>query len=78
MAILKVNLRDVMEKYQSQTGMKMTYDVLATKTGISKSTLESIATREDYNTRLSTILKLCEFFNCQPGELLELKQVAED
>lgn len=70
--MLHVRLRDVMEEFRRRTGERMTYEKLAQQTGLSKATLESLASRESYNTRLSTIEKLCCALECQPGDLLEL------
>jgi DNA-binding Xre family transcriptional regulator len=63
-----------MEDHRRRTGERMTYELLATRTGLSRATLESLATRESYNTRLSTIEKLCRVLGCTPGDLLELTQ----
>jgi len=52
----------------------MTYELLAERTGLSRATLESLASRPSYNTRLSTIEKICKALGCQPGDLLELAQ----
>jgi DNA-binding Xre family transcriptional regulator len=71
---MHVKLREVMEEYRRRTGERMTYEKLAERTGLSKATLESLATRDTYNTRLSTIEKLCRTLGCQPGDLLELEQ----
>ncbi len=64
-----------MESYRRRTGQRLTYEVLAERTGLSKGTLEAIASRPDYNTTLATIEKLCLVFECGPGELLELVPV---
>ncbi|MDQ8727389.1 helix-turn-helix domain-containing protein [Bradyrhizobium sp. LHD-71] len=50
----------------------MTYELLAKRTGLARATLESLASRHTYNTRLSTIEKLCIALECKPGDLLEL------
>jgi DNA-binding Xre family transcriptional regulator len=61
-----------MKSYQKRTGTRVTYASLAKKTAISVDTLQSIAARPSYNTRLSTIEKLCIALKCTPGELLDL------
>jgi putative transcriptional regulator len=66
-----------MEKYRSRSGDRMTYERLAELTGLSRATLESLASRETYNTRLSTVEKVCTALNCQPGDLLELVPESE-
>ena len=69
--MLKVQLRKALDNHEQRTGEKITYEELAERTGLSRSTVESLATRTSYNTRLSTIDRLCCVLNCQPGELLE-------
>lgn len=65
-----------MDAYMARTGERLTYESLAKKTGLSRATLESIAARPEYNTRLSTVERLCRALSCQPGELLELQPPA--
>ena len=62
-----------METYRERHGIRLTYLSIAAKTGISVNTLQSLAARTGYNTRLSTIEKLCQLFECSPGELLEME-----
>ena len=50
----------------------MTYEQLAQLTGLSRQTLESLASRPGYNSTLGTIAKLCRALGCQPGDLLML------
>lgn len=69
---MRVKLKEALQAYQHRTGERMTYQRLAEQTGLSKATLESLATRDTYNTRLSTIESICVALGCQPGELLEL------
>jgi DNA-binding Xre family transcriptional regulator len=71
--MLSVNLRSAMEQYRETTGERLTYQILAKRTGISVNTLQSLASRADYNTTLATIEKLCIALRCNPGELLELR-----
>ncbi len=70
--MLRVKLREAIEEHRRRTGERMTYELLAKRTGLSRATLESLATRHTYNTRLSTIEKLCIALGCKPGDLLEL------
>jgi len=74
--MITVKLRDAMEGYRRRTGVRLTYDSLSATTGISVNTLQSLATRAGYNTRLNTIEKLCRALECSPGDLLEM--TAED
>lgn len=69
---LAVKLREAMEAHRRRTGVRVTYETLADQTGISVATLQSLSTRASYNTRLSTIARLCRALECEPGDLLEL------
>ena len=66
-----------MDAYRQRTGQKLTYELLAQQTGIALTTLQSLAARPEYNTRLSTIEKLCVALKCSPGELLEMSDDAD-
>lgn len=70
--MIRVNLRKAMEAYRRRTGVRLTYPLLSKRTAISVDTLQSIAARPGYNTRLSTIERLCRALECTPGELLEM------
>ncbi|MGE0282185.1 MAG: helix-turn-helix domain-containing protein [Rhizobiaceae bacterium] len=73
-----VKLREAIESHRRKTGVRLTYDSLSKQTGVSVNTLQSLATRPTYNTRLSTIEKLCRALSCTPGDLLELVHDREE
>ncbi|KVD97780.1 transcriptional regulator [Burkholderia ubonensis] len=76
--MLRICLREAMEAYKRKTGTRLTYETLAKASGLSISTLQSIAARPSYNTRLSTVEKLCVALECQPGDLLKLRDEPGD
>lgn len=63
-----------MEGHRRRTGERMTYELIAKRAGLARSTIESLASRDSYNTRLSTIERVCRVLGCQPGDLLELTE----
>ena len=67
-----MKLKEAIEGYRRRTGERMTYDLLAQKTGLSRTTVESLASRNSYNATLNTIAKVCVALECQPSDLLEL------
>lgn len=75
--MLRIKLRDAMEAYRLRTGQRLTYESLSGLSGLSIATLQSMAARPNYNTRLSTVEKLCVILSCQPGDLLELTSEAQ-
>lgn len=76
--MLRIKLRDAMEAYRLRTGERLTYEALSKISGLSIATLQSMAARPHYNTRLSTVEKLCVVLGCQPGDLLELTNEVQD
>ena len=76
--VIRVRLREAMEEHRRRSGERMTYELLAARTGLARTTIESIAARETYNTRLSTIAKLCTALGCAPADLLELSDSDAD
>ena len=70
--MIRVRLREAMQKCHDESGAPVTYEWLARKTALSRATIEAIGSRTTYNPRLSTISRLCEALRCSPAELLEL------
>ena len=52
-----------------QEGRKLTYRTISKETGISTTTLTKYI-KEGGGIDPRTLEKLCEYFNCQPGDLL--------
>ena len=50
---------------------KMKGKVLATKVGITEQNLSLLRTGKVKGVRFSTLEKICEVLDCQPGEILE-------
>ena len=64
----------MMELHRLNTGRRLTYEELAEECGLSVATLQSLGARTSYNTRLSTICRICVALGCTPGDLLEIVQ----
>lgn len=69
--MIRVRLREAMNRIQQATGEKVTYSSLAKKTGLSRATLEAIGSRADYQPSLRAIDQLCTALDCELSELLE-------
>jgi DNA-binding Xre family transcriptional regulator len=67
-----IKLREAVLAYKRRTGEKMTYEILAARTGLAKGTLENIGSRRMHSASLSTIAKICGALGITPGDLLEL------
>lgn len=69
--MIRYRLRELMAERQFRTGARLTFDEVAKETGIHRTTLSKIANLRSYNTTTDNIDKLCRFFQCQVGELME-------
>lgn len=70
--MIRVRLRETMERYRLDTGERLTYARLAELSGVGEGTLSSIGSRVGYNVTIGTIEKLCRALDVPPGDLLEL------
>ena len=68
---LAIKLREAMLAYKRHTGEKMTYEVLAERTGLATGTLQNMGSRPRYNATLATLAKICKALDVTPGDLLE-------
>jgi putative transcriptional regulator len=66
-----------MEQYRLRTGERLTYEILAERTGLSKATIESLASRKGYNATLDSIDLLCDVLECNLQDLLEHERISE-
>lgn len=56
---------------------KMSSQELAEKVGITTANLSILKTGKAKAVRFSTLEKICETLDCQPGDILEFRKVAE-
>ncbi len=76
--MIRYRLRELMADYQFRTGARLTFDELAKETEIHRTTLSKIANTRSYNTTTDNIDKLCRFFKCQIGDLMEYVEQVEN
>lgn len=67
-AMITINLDVVMAKRKISSGE------LADKVGITQANLSILKTGKAKAVRFSTLEKLCEVLECQPGDILEYKK----
>ena len=68
---ITIRLRECMDDFEARTGEHVTYPDLAAATGLSEETIQSIATRSNYNATLRVLERLCAALRCSPVELLD-------
>ena len=70
--MIRLKLREAMERYRLRTGQRLTYSGLAKLSGVGEGTLSSIGSRPGYNVTIETIEKICRALGVTPGDLLEV------
>jgi DNA-binding Xre family transcriptional regulator len=69
--MIKIRLKEAIDKLKAETGERVTYEQLAQDAGLSRATIESLASRSGYNASLKVIDILCARLHTTPAELLE-------
>lgn len=73
---MRIKLQEVMRAHRRSTGEKLTYDILAQRTGIPKDRVTSIGSRTGYNAALEDLNLICVELGADPGGLLEVDLAA--
>lgn len=68
--MIYIQIKEVMQAKRLAWGRKITLNELADATGISRMTLSRMVNNEGYNTVISHLDKLCQFFGCELNELV--------
>ncbi len=72
---LRIKLQEAMRAHARDSGEKMTYELLAERTGIPQGRLVSIGGRPGYNANLADLALICKALDTTPGKLLEVGKV---
>lgn len=68
--MIRIKLVQLLDEKAFKERRRITLSEVAEKTGIGRATLTRIANVAGNVTNTDTIDALCEYFDCQPGELL--------
>ena len=69
--MIKINLKQKLLEKNAEEGKNLTIDEVAEACGVSRITLMRIKSDPLRPTKTDIIDKLCTYFGCTPGELLE-------
>ncbi len=76
--MIRFRLQELMSEMQFKEGRRITLLEVAEKTGINRMTLSRMSNRKGYSTVTNNIDKLCAFFTCEVGEVMEVVRDRED
>ena len=73
MGEIGIRLKEIMAQKSRLEGRRVTYDDIYNATGIYSSTLSRLAAGRAKRVDLAVLERLCEYFDCEPGDLLVLQ-----
>ncbi len=73
---IKVDLFPQIQKREKQIGRPLTSREIAHYSGIHETTISAYRNKSVKMVRLETLAKLVKYFECQPGDLLSMKEVS--
>lgn len=69
--MVRFKLKELLSEKHFREGRKINLDELSRLSGVNKSTLSRISSVRGYNTTTDNIDKLCRFFGCGVGDIME-------
>ncbi len=76
--MIRIKLRSLLDDKSFREQRRIQLIEISEETGISRSTLTRIINSPGHGTNLETIDALCNFLECQPGDLLEYIPTSTD
>ncbi len=71
--MIRVLFKQLLDEKAFRERKRITVSDVSRETGISRATLTRIANIPGYNTNTDTLNSLCRYFDCNPGDLLEIR-----
>jgi len=69
--MIRFRLKEIIADREFKLGKRITFEEIATATGIHRTTLSKIAGLRGHNTTTDNIDKLCRYLGCKVSDLLE-------
>jgi len=69
--MIRFKLGEMIEKMQFSEGRRISINEIASATGLNRMTLSKILNQKGYGTGTDTIDRLCTYFSCNVGDLME-------
>jgi len=68
--VIRIRFNQLLDEKSFKERRRIALDEVAARTHVSKTTLRRISHVHGYNTNIATIDALCEYFDCEPADLL--------
>lgn len=70
MSRIVLNLKQLIQDKESRENRSLTIQTIAAETGLNYATVSNWIKNRVDRAELTTIARLCDYFNCDPGDLL--------
>ncbi len=74
MITCKIDISTQIQKRETQIGRSLTSREIAHFSGVHETTISAYRSKSVKMVRLETLAKLAKYFECQPGDLLTMKE----
>jgi putative transcriptional regulator len=71
MMVIRNRVKILIAQKEHIENRKLTYRTISKETGLSTSTLTALVSQKIESYASSTIERLCQYFNCLPGDIIE-------
>lgn len=68
--MIRFRIKELMTDKAFKEDRRITFEELATTTGINRTTLSKMANQKGYNTTTDNLDALCKYFDCSIGDLV--------
>lgn len=69
--MIRFRIQELLAEKQFKEGRRVTLNELSEVTGINRVTLSKMVNQKGYSSVTNNIDKLCKFFNCSVGDVME-------
>lgn len=69
--MIRFHLKRLMSDWEFREGRRLTIAELAEKSNVARPTLSRLINQRGYNTTTDIIARLCTYFDCSVGDLME-------
>ena len=76
--MIRILFKQLLDNKSFQDKKRITIGEVCEETGISRATMTRISNQPGYNTNTDTVNLLCEYFDCEAGELLQFIREVEE
>ncbi|GAB6039632.1 helix-turn-helix domain-containing protein [Endothiovibrio diazotrophicus] len=75
--MIRFKIREILARKEFAEGRRITIGEVADATGIHRMTLSKMINHRGYNTGTDNLDRLCAYFECEVGELIEYVPMEE-